>query len=86
VQELKVSLTYAQHQYHETAVSRLLLVGGGACIPGVAAHLSKTLGVESRTAAPADTAVPAPAVAGVCTSPALMLAMGLAQHPDGPWR
>ena len=86
VQELKVSLTYAQHQYHETAVSRLLLVGGGACIPGVAAHLSKTLGVETRTAAPADTAVPAPAVAGVCASPALTLAMGLAQHPDGPWR
>jgi Tfp pilus assembly PilM family ATPase len=86
VEELKVSLTYAQHQYHETAVSRLLLVGGGACIPGVAAHLSKTLGVETRTAAPADTAASAPAVAGVCASPALMLAMGLAQHPEGPWR
>jgi Tfp pilus assembly PilM family ATPase len=86
VQELQVSLTYAQHQYHETAVSRLLLVGGGAGIRGVAAHLSKALGVETRTAAPADTAVPAEAVTGVCGSPALTLAMGLAQHPEGPWR
>ena len=82
VQELQVSLTYAQHQYHESAVSRLLLVGGGACIRGVAAHLARALGVEARTAAPADVAPAAPGVTAVCGSPALTLAMGLARY-DG---
>ena len=83
VQELRVSLSYAQHQYHETAVSRLLLVGGGAGIRGVAAHLAKALGIETRTAAPADMVPVAPSVAGVCGSPGLTLAQGLAQYPEG---
>jgi Tfp pilus assembly PilM family ATPase len=82
VQELRVSLTYAQHQYHETAVSRLLLVGGGANIRGVAVHLAKALGVETRTVAPADVAAATPGVTAICRSPGLTLAMGLAQFPD----
>ena len=82
VQELRVSLTYAQHQYHETSVSRLLLVGGGACIRGVSAHLSKALRVETRTAAPGDMAAVAPGVTSICASPGLTLAMGLAQYPE----
>ena len=81
-QDLGVSFQYAQHQYHERTVSRLLLTGGGACIRGVAAHLSKALGVETRTAAPADLAAVAPGVAAVCASPALTLALGLAQYPE----
>jgi Tfp pilus assembly PilM family ATPase len=82
VQELKASLTYAQHQYHETAVSRLLLVGGGANIRGVAAHLSKVLGIATRTVVPSDVAAAAPSVAGVCGSAGLTLALGLAQFPQ----
>lgn len=86
VQELKVSLSYAQHQYHETAVSRLLLVGGGARIRGVAGHLSRALGIQTIAAAPAALAACAPGVAAVCGSPGLTLALGLAQFPEGDRR
>ena len=83
VQELKVSLVYAQHQYSETAVSRVLLVGGGACIRGVAAHFSGALRIETKTVAPADVARALPSVGALSASPALTLALGLAQFPEG---
>ena len=83
VQELKVSLGYAQHQYPETSVSRVLLVGGGACIRGVAAHFSGALRIETRTVAPADVAPSLPSAAALSGSPALTLALGLAQFPAG---
>ena len=82
VQELQVSLKYARHQYPDTPVSRLLMVGGGACIRGVSGHFSKTLGMAARTAAPADLAVCAPHVAEVCASPALTAALGLAKFAE----
>lgn len=83
VQELKVSLQYARHQYPETSVSRLLVAGGGACIRGVASHLSRAMGIEARTAAPSDVAQWTAAVAAACESPALTLAVGLSQFPEG---
>jgi Tfp pilus assembly PilM family ATPase len=82
VQELQASLKYARHQYPDTPVSQLLLVGGGACIRGVGEHFSRTLGMAARTAAPADLTQCAPHVAEACTSPALTAALGLAQSPE----
>jgi Tfp pilus assembly PilM family ATPase len=79
VHELQVSLTYAQHQYPDTPLSRLLVVGGGGCIRGVTEHLRRTLGIEARAAAPADLALCPPAVAEKCASPSLTAALGLAQ-------
>lgn len=79
VQELQVSLSYAQHQYPNTPLSRLLVVGGGGCIRGVTEHLRSALGIETKAAAPADVAAHTPAVAAQCASPALTAALGLAQ-------
>ena len=79
VQELQVSLSYAQHQYPNTPLSRLLVVGGGGCIHGVTEHLHRVLGIETKAAAPAGLAACAPAVAALCASPALTAALGLAQ-------
>jgi Tfp pilus assembly PilM family ATPase len=77
--ELQVSLTYAQHQYPDTPLSRLLVVGGGGCIRGVTEHLRASLGIESRAVAPADLAPCAPAAMVKCASPSLTAALGLAQ-------
>ena len=78
VHELRVSLSYAQHQYPDTPLSRLLVVGGGGCIRGVTEHLHRSLGISARAASPADLAACSPAVAGQCGSPALTAALGLA--------
>ena len=86
VRDIQVSLRYAQHQYPGTTVSRLILVGGGACIRGVASHFGGVLGIETRTAAPADVAACSPGVAAAAQSPALMLATGLARFPEGDRR
>jgi type IV pilus assembly protein PilM len=82
VHELQVSLTYAQHQYPDTPLSRLLVVGGGGCIRGVTDHLRAALGIEARAVAPADLAACAPAAAAKCASPGLTLALGLAQFTE----
>ena len=79
VHELQVSLQYAQHQYPDTPVSRLLVVGGGGCIRGVTEHLHRNLGIEARAVAPADVAVCPPSVADKCSSPSLTAALGLAR-------
>lgn len=83
VHELEVSLSYAQHQYPDTPLSRLLVVGGGGCIRGVTGHLRATLGIEARAIAPMDVAQPTPAVSEKCASPALTAALGLAQFTEG---
>jgi Tfp pilus assembly PilM family ATPase len=84
VHELQVSLSYAQHQYPDTPLSRLLVVGGGGCIRGVTEHLRRTLGIEARAVAPADVAACPAHLAGPCSSPALTAALGLAQFDMAP--
>ena len=79
VHELQVSLSYAQHQYPDTPLSRLLVVGGGGCIRGVTEHFRTTLGIDARNAAPASLAACAPSAADKCASSALTAALGLAQ-------
>lgn len=83
VQELKVSLSYAQHQYPDTPLRRLLVVGGGACIHGVTQHLRQTLGIEALAVAPADVAKYPSHLAAPCASPSLTAALGLAQVDTG---
>jgi Tfp pilus assembly PilM family ATPase len=84
VHELQVSLSYAQHQYPDTPLSRLLVVGGGACIRGVTEHLRRTLGIEALAVAPADVATCPAHQAGPCSSPALTAALGLALFDLAP--
>jgi type IV pilus assembly protein PilM len=80
--ELHVSLKYAQHQYPDTPLSRLLVVGGGGCIRGVTEHLRTTLGIDARAVAPADVADSPPSLSEPCGSPALTAALGLAQFAE----
>jgi Tfp pilus assembly PilM family ATPase len=82
MRELEVSITYAGHQYPDTPISRLLVVGGGACIRGVTEHLRTTLGIDTRAVAPADVAACPGSVAEKCGSPALTAALGLAQFEE----
>jgi len=82
VHELEASLSYAQHQYPNTPLSRLLVVGGGGCIRGVTEHLRATLDIEARSVAPSDVSPVAPAVAQKCGSPGLTTALGLARFGD----
>jgi Tfp pilus assembly PilM family ATPase len=84
VHELQVSLSYAQHQYPDTPLSRLLVVGGGACIRGVTEHLRRTLGIEALAVAPTDVATCPAHLSGPCSSPALTAALGLAQFDLAP--
>jgi Tfp pilus assembly PilM family ATPase len=80
VKELFLSFSYATHQYPDTAVSKLLLVGGGAGMAGLAARLASTLGVEVTKVAPADVTECDSSLLGVCASPAMTLALGLAMR------
>lgn len=78
INELQVSIAYAQRQYPDTPLSRLLVVGGGGCIRGVTEHLRRALQMDIRSAAPADVASCAPDLSELCGSPSLMAALGLA--------
>ena len=56
IEELRVSLSYAAHQYAGSGVERLLLVGEGASIPGLGEHMSGQLSVGVRPVRLADIA------------------------------
>lgn len=79
--ELVVSFSYATHQYPDATVGKLLLAGGGAAMAGLADHLAATLGVPTTTVSPSDLAECDVSVLGLCGSPAMTTAMGLAMYP-----
>jgi Tfp pilus assembly PilM family ATPase len=80
VKELSLSFSYATHQYPDHAVGKLLLVGGGAAMSGLAHRLSGALGVDVVPVAPADIAICDPSLLGLCSSPGMTLALGLAMR------
>jgi Tfp pilus assembly PilM family ATPase len=79
-QELLASISYTTHQYPNAPVSRLLLLGGGAMIPGVAEYM-RMLGFECLIATPLGGESCSPEVARECT-PSLTTAAGLAQFNE----
>jgi len=79
--ELRLTFSYTEHQYPQAPVKLLLLVGGGAGIPGIAEHLQAALGMEVRVARPTDVIECAPAVMERAT-PAIMAAMGLSEFAE----
>jgi type IV pilus assembly protein PilM len=81
-QELAASFSYAVHQYRDAAVSRLLVVGGGGGVPGVAQHLTAATGIEAAVASPATLAALNPTQAETCASPSMTAALGLALYPE----
>lgn len=81
-QELQASFAYATHQYADATVKRLLLVGGGAGMPGLAAHLAPSLGIEVCPAPPAALVDCGPRPNTACASPSLTAALGLSMYPE----
>lgn len=81
-QEVRLSLAYAANQYRGTKVGqRLLLVGGGAEVPGLAEHLGDALDAEVRAVRPSELVSCAAALAEEAASSMLAVALGLAQYP-----
>lgn len=79
VEELRVPLAYANHQFPGEGVKRLLLIGGGAGVPGLAGYFEAKLGLEVKRAAPSDLVDSPPEMAARAGNPALTCAVGLAQ-------
>ncbi len=70
---LDASFEYTAHQYPKAEATRMALVGGGGCVPGVASYLNERAPVEVVAAAANDT----------MTYPSLMAsALGLAGYGE----
>jgi Tfp pilus assembly PilM family ATPase len=79
LEELRVPLSYANHQFPGEGVERLLLIGGGAGVPHLASYFEAKLGVEVKRAAPSDLVDCPPELSAKGDNPALTAAIGLAQ-------
>jgi type IV pilus assembly protein PilM len=79
LEELRVPLSYANHQFGGEGVRRLLLIGGGGAVPGLASYFEARLGTEVKRAAPNDLVDSAPELSSKAGNPALTCAVGLAQ-------
>jgi Tfp pilus assembly PilM family ATPase len=77
--DVQASFAYAAHRY-SSAVTDLLLVGGGADVAGVAQHLARRLGLKVRVLTPTDLAECPASLVGKCRSAALSPAVGLALY------
>ena len=77
LKDLELSFSYAANQYASTGVNRLLLVGGGAGIPGLAEHWTKHLGIKVQVVRPSDVVAYADGVPSKADS-AMVTALGLA--------
>ena len=78
--ELQTSLSYGSRSYPNASVDRLMLVGGGATMPGLARYLTQALDIDVKVVTSRDVAsCPAP-LASLCQSPTMAIAMGLALH------
>jgi type IV pilus assembly protein PilM len=77
--ELKVPLSYANHQFPGEGVKRLLLMGGGAGVPELAPYFAARLGIEAKRAAPSDLVESPPELLTKASNPAQTCAVGLAQ-------
>ncbi len=84
VAEMRVSLSYLLSQYPDSPLHRLLLIGGGAALPGLDSLLAGRLELDVRVVRPSDLADGTPED-GTRLEPALVAAIGLSQYPpNGP--
>lgn len=80
---LKAPFAYASQQCAHGEVKRLLLVGGGAGIPGLDRFLDQTLETEVLTVRPADLVECPSSLLTESCDPALTLVVGLAKFDEG---
>ena len=81
--EMQVPLSYASHRYPDAAVEKVLVMGGGAALPGCCERLSAMpCPFPPRPSCPAETwaASAPPEFAERCATPLLTVALGLARH------
>ena len=81
VQEMRIPLSYVANQYPDAAMERLLLIGDGAGIPGLKAHLASALELAVHIVAPADLA-DYPETVGCEPDASLTVAVGLGQFAE----
>ena len=79
VEELQAPFTYVGRQCGGEGVKRVLLIGGGASVAGVAGHFEEHLGIEVVTAAPSDVLESAPHLLVKAANPSVTVALGLAK-------
>lgn len=77
-QELRLSMSYAQHQYPRTPVRHVVLTGGGAGVPGLGEHMDPLIDCTVAALSPADVLPCGDALRAEAGSPALTVAAGLA--------
>ncbi len=82
IAELNTSLSYAGQEYPDRELDRLLVHGEGAMVPKLVERLGEQLGLATRAIIPTDVARCGRSLAGLGGSPALVTALGLAQHRD----
>lgn len=80
--DTQTTFTNAAHQYPGVSIGLVLLVGGGAAIPGLAGQLAAELGVEVRAVAAADLVDCSPSLREQSERTELAMAIGLAQFSE----
>jgi type IV pilus assembly protein PilM len=78
--ELRIPLSYLANQYPDAGVKRLLLIGGGARIQGLAAFLNRSLALDVRIVKAGDLGQCDAQAEGSGGGPSLAVAVGLAQY------
>jgi len=81
IDELKMALSYVEHQYQEDEIAEMHLIGEGARIVGLPEYLSERLDMNIRSTALAQIVTCPTALADLCASSAPAKALGYALHP-----
>lgn len=79
LEELKATFAYANHQYPGDGIQRMLAIGEGAGISGLAQYLHSALPADVMPAAPGDLIEGAPHILTKGANPAATVAVGLAK-------
>jgi Tfp pilus assembly PilM family ATPase len=77
--EVRTGMSYAVRRF-DAPLTRLVLAGGGAAVPGVPERLKERTGLDVRVARAGDLCPAAPGVAEEDLGPDMALALGLALH------
>jgi len=79
LEELETPVAYVRRRHQGHGVERVLLIGGGAEIPGLAAYSREVLGLETLVGMPAELATKSSQVLRRALTPAMTVAVGLAK-------